>query len=49
VFPDAIEAHDYNHDGIADVVLLGLDEDNGRTCDVYEGSNYPIDIDLMMK
>jgi len=37
--PDAIEAHDYNHDGIADVVLLGLDEDNDGLDDGYEGSN----------
>ena len=37
--PDAIEAHDYNHDGIADVVLLGLDEDNDGLDDGYEGNN----------
>ncbi|WP_047419764.1 gliding motility-associated C-terminal domain-containing protein [Cellulophaga sp. Hel_I_12] len=37
--PDAIEAHDHNHDGIPDVVLLGLDEDNDGLDDGYEGSN----------
>ncbi len=37
--PDAIEAHDANHDGIADVVLIGTDTDNDGLDDGYEGNN----------
>jgi gliding motility-associated-like protein len=37
--PDAIEAHDANHDGIADVVLIGTDMDNDGLDDGYEGNN----------
>lgn len=37
--PDSIEAHDHNHDGIADVVALGKDRDSNGLDDAYEGSS----------
>ncbi|WP_375323849.1 gliding motility-associated C-terminal domain-containing protein [Flagellimonas sp. GZD32] len=43
--PDAIEGHDQDHDGIADVVLIGSDKDNDGLDDGYEGSTV-IDIDV---
>ena len=43
--PDAIEGHDQNHDGIADVVLIGSDKDNDGLDDGYEQSE-TIDIDV---
>ena len=42
---DAIEAHDYDHDGIADVVKLDSDKDNDGLDDGYEGST-SIDTDV---
>ncbi|MGB6153192.1 MAG: gliding motility-associated C-terminal domain-containing protein [Pricia sp.] len=35
--PDNIEGHDYDHDGIADVNLIGSDKDNDGLDDGYEG------------
>ena len=35
--PDAIEAHDQNQDGIADVTFIGSDKDNDGLDDGYEG------------
>ncbi|SHK46867.1 gliding motility-associated C-terminal domain-containing protein [Maribacter aquivivus] len=35
---DAIEAHDHNHDGIADVVRIGSDKDDDGLDDGYEGA-----------
>lgn len=35
--PDNIEAHDADHDGIADVTLIGSDKDNDGLDDAYEG------------
>ncbi len=43
--PDAIEGHDQNHDGIADVELIGSDKDNDGLDDAYEGGTV-IDIDV---
>ena len=43
--PDNIEAHDYDHDGIPDVVFTGSDKDNDGLDDGYEG-NTVIDIDV---
>ncbi len=43
--PDAIEGHDYNQDGIPDVILIGSDKDNDGLDDGYEGST-AIDIDV---
>lgn len=43
--PDYIEAHDYDHDGVPDVVLLGSDKDNDGLDDGFEGS-LTIDIDV---
>ncbi|MBD0779040.1 gliding motility-associated C-terminal domain-containing protein [Maribacter sp. ANRC-HE7] len=43
--PDAIEGHDYDHDGIADVVLIGSDKDNDGLDDNYEG-DAAIDYDV---
>ncbi|RDY57681.1 Ig-like domain-containing protein [Flagellimonas nanhaiensis] len=43
--PDAIEGHDQNQDGIADVVFVGSDKDNDGLDDAYEGSTV-IDIDV---
>lgn len=43
--PDAIEGHDYDQDGIADVVLIGSDKDNDGLDDGYEGATV-IDIDV---
>ena len=43
--PDAIEAHDWNQDGIADVVFIGSDKDNDGLDDGYEGGS-TIDIDV---
>ena len=35
--PDAVEAHDANQDGIADVVFIGSDKDNDGLDDAFEG------------
>uniref|UniRef100_UPI00359360AA T9SS type B sorting domain-containing protein n=1 Tax=Pricia sp. TaxID=2268138 RepID=UPI00359360AA len=35
--PDSIEGHDRDHDGIADVTLIGSDKDNDGLDDGYEG------------
>jgi gliding motility-associated-like protein len=43
--PDAIEGHDYNADGIADVSFLGSDKDNDGLDDGYEGAE-SIDVDV---
>ncbi|RRQ47559.1 gliding motility-associated C-terminal domain-containing protein [Maribacter algicola] len=43
--PDSIEAHDQNHDGIADFTLFGSDQDGDGLDDGYEGSNVN-DIDV---
>ena len=43
--PDAIEGHDHDHDGVADVVLIGSDKDNDGLDDGYEGATV-IDIDV---
>ena len=43
--PDAIEGHDENHDGIADVELIGSDKDNDGLDDAYEGETV-IDVDV---
>ncbi len=43
--PDAIEGHDQNHDGIADVELIGSDKDNDGLDDAYEGETV-IDVDV---
>lgn len=43
--PDAIEGHDQNHDGIADVELIGSDKDNDGLDDAFEGETV-IDIDV---
>ena len=43
--PDAIEAHDADHDGIADVTLIGSDKDMDGLDDAYEGTTQ-IDLDV---
>ena len=43
--PDSIEAHDFNQDGIPDVVWLGSDKDKDGLDDGYEG-DAQIDIDV---
>ena len=43
--PDNIEAHDYNHDGIPDVVFIGSDKDDDGLDDGYEGA-ITVDIDV---
>jgi gliding motility-associated-like protein len=43
--PDAIEGHDHDQDGIADVVLIGSDKDNDGLDDGFEGGTV-IDIDV---
>ncbi len=43
--PDNIEAHDFNQDGIADVLFIGSDADNDGLDDGYEGGN-TMDIDV---
>ncbi len=43
--PDNIEGHDADHDGIADVVLIGSDKDNDGLDDAYEGDTQ-IDLDV---
>ncbi len=43
--PDAIEGHDHDHDGIADVELIGSDKDNDGLDDGYEEETV-IDIDV---
>jgi gliding motility-associated-like protein len=43
--PDNIEAHDYDHDGIADVSFIGSDKDNDGLDDGYEGET-TIDLDV---
>ncbi len=35
--PDNIEGHDYDHDGVADLTLIGSDKDNDGLDDGYEG------------
>ncbi|MEH6771534.1 MAG: gliding motility-associated C-terminal domain-containing protein [Maribacter arcticus] len=42
---DEIEGHDYNQDGIADVVRIGSDKDNDGLDDRFEGS-ISVDIDV---
>jgi gliding motility-associated-like protein len=42
--PDNIEAHDYNHDGIPDVIFIGSDKDDDGLDDAYEGE-FTVDID----
>lgn len=37
--PDEIEGHDFNHDGIADVVRIGSDQDGDGLDDGFEGGN----------
>src|SRR5680860_34641 len=43
--PDAIEGHDRDHNGIADVSFMGSDKDNDGLDDGYEGA-VPIDSDV---
>ncbi len=43
--PDAIEGHDGNHDGIADVSFIGSDKDDDGLDDGYEGA-VQIDADV---
>ena len=43
--PDAVEGHDKNHDGIADLWLLGSDKDNDGLDDGFEGERV-IDVDV---
>lgn len=43
--PDNIEAHDFDHDGIPDVVLIGSDKDNDGLDDAFEGTTQ-IDLDV---
>ncbi len=43
--PDSIEGHDFDHDGIADVFLIGSDKDNDGLDDSYEGDT-TIDVDV---
>ncbi|AZQ57577.1 gliding motility-associated C-terminal domain-containing protein [Maribacter sp. MJ134] len=43
--PDNIEAHDYNHDGIPDVVFIGSDKDDDGLDDGYEGA-ITVDVDV---
>jgi len=43
--PDNIEAHDTDHDGIPDVILIGSDKDLDGLDDAYEGTTQ-IDIDV---
>lgn len=42
---DAIEAHDYDHDGIADVSITGFDTDSDGLDDGFEGSDLD-DVDI---
>ncbi|WP_282161194.1 gliding motility-associated C-terminal domain-containing protein [Ulvibacterium marinum] len=43
--PDNIEGHDYNQDGVADVIFIGSDKDNDGLDDGYEGAT-AIDLDV---
>lgn len=43
--PDAIEGHDFDHNGVPEAVLIGSDKDNDGLDDGYEGSTI-IDIDV---
>ncbi|MGB3142555.1 MAG: gliding motility-associated C-terminal domain-containing protein [Maribacter sp.] len=43
--PDATEAHDFDHDGIPDVVLIGSDKDDDGLDDGYEGG-ITVDFDV---
>ncbi len=43
--PDSIEGHDFDHNGIPDVVWIGSDKDNDGLDDGYEGS-VVIDVDV---
>jgi len=43
--PDNIEAHDYNQDGIPDVVFIGSDKDDDGLDDGYEGA-ITVDVDV---
>ncbi|MFS4467586.1 Ig-like domain-containing protein [Maribacter sp. 2210JD10-5] len=43
--PDATEAHDFNRDGIPDVVYIGSDKDDDGLDDAYEGA-ISVDIDI---
>ena len=42
---DSIEGHDFDHNGIADVIFIGSDKDNDGLDDGYEGSS-AIDLDV---
>lgn len=42
---DQIEGHDYNHDGIADVIRIGSDKDNDGLDDGFEASII-VDVDV---
>jgi uncharacterized repeat protein (TIGR01451 family)/gliding motility-associated-like protein len=37
--PDAVEGHDFNHDGSADIAMSGDDQDNDGLDDAFEGSD----------
>ncbi|MFS4456786.1 Ig-like domain-containing protein [Maribacter sp. 2304DJ31-5] len=43
--PDNIEAHDFDHDGIADTMYIGSDKDDDGLDDGYEGTT-TVDIDV---
>lgn len=43
--PDRIEGHDHDHNGIADVTLIGFDTDTDGLDDGYEGST-TMDVDV---
>ncbi|MBQ4914419.1 gliding motility-associated C-terminal domain-containing protein [Maribacter sp. MMG018] len=43
--PDRVEAHDYDHDGVADVVLIGSDKDDDGLDDGFEGA-ITVDVDV---
>ncbi|WP_047244720.1 Ig-like domain-containing protein [Maribacter thermophilus] len=43
--PDSIEAHDHDHDGIADVVFIGSDKDDDGLDDGFEGA-ITVDVDV---
>jgi len=43
--PDAIEAHDFDNDGVPEVVFIGSDSDNDGLDDAFEGDTL-IDIDV---
>lgn len=43
--PDNIEAHDHDHDGVADVSFIGSDKDDDGLDDGYEGA-IAVDVDV---